>query len=186
MGLFKKKNGEATKFTKAFASKSGKPSTFSKVLNTVLTVVDFVPGVGEASMAVQAGSIAATKVATKAALKIAAKDAAKVAAKAAANVAAKDAVKEAVKSATKIALKKSLKTAGKSALDFGSKQAKAKVGEFVASKASQIFNGGSAPASVSDQGYDFQGPKASLGDAQERPIKVGHTGLLGWLESLFS
>lgn len=89
MGVFKTKDGSATKFTKAFASKSGKPSTFSKVLNTVLTAIDFIPVAGEASMAVQAGALTATKVATKTAAKIAVKDAIKLAAKDAVTTASK-------------------------------------------------------------------------------------------------
>jgi hypothetical protein len=81
MGIFKKKNGEATKFTKAFASKDGKQSVFSKVLNTALDVIEFIPVVGTAAKGVSVGVKAAGKVAVKTAIKTSAKIAAKEALK---------------------------------------------------------------------------------------------------------
>jgi hypothetical protein len=89
MGLFKKKNGEATKFTKAFANKEGKQSIFSKALNTVLDVVEYIPVAGTAAKAVESGVKVASKVAIKEASKIAIKEAVKVASKTALKEAAK-------------------------------------------------------------------------------------------------
>jgi LPXTG-motif cell wall-anchored protein len=80
MGIFKKKDGSATKFTKAFAGKGGKQSVFSKVLNTALDVVEYVPVFGTVAKGVGVGVKAASKTAVKVAIKTAAKEVLKQAA----------------------------------------------------------------------------------------------------------
>jgi hypothetical protein len=112
VGIFKKKNGEATAFTKAFANKSGKPSTFAKVLGTALTVIDFVPAVGEVSMVAHAGVIGATKVATKTAAKVAEKTAVKKALEAGLKAAKAVTVKEGLKAAQTVSTIVNTKAAG--------------------------------------------------------------------------
>jgi len=87
MGIFRKKNGEPTKFSGVLANKDGKPSTFSKILNTTLDVVEFVPIVGTVAKGVGIGVKAGTKQAIKSASKIAVKEASKKALKSAGKLA---------------------------------------------------------------------------------------------------
>lgn len=167
-GIFKTSSGQPTKFAKSFVSPNGSPSTFTKVLNTVLTVSDFIPVIGEVSMGVQAGVLGATKLAS-----VAAKDAAKIA--------AKEAVKVVGKEAVKISAKNAISTALRTAAKFGVKQGSTIVSGLTALSSQAVS---SAPVVAAKQ-YDFSTPPVKLGQAvQKEPTK--EISIFQWIEDFIN
>lgn len=78
-GLFVKKSGEPTGFSKLLAKKDGTSTTFSKVLNIALDVIEYIPGVGTVAKGAEVGVKLAGKAAVKAAVQAAGKEALKIA-----------------------------------------------------------------------------------------------------------